>query len=361
MKQVVSTNRGEVYVRDAPSPVLGSSGAVVRTICSIFGEGSELGQLRRIRQAIVRGERLPDGPVVERPMSYQSSGRIVELSPDLAGSFAVGDVVAAAGAGFGNHAEYGFVPRNTMARVPEGLSPVEAATCNIGLTALHTLRRASFQAGELMVVIGLGMVGQILAQLVAALGGRAIGTDRLPLRLDIARSCGIEAALSSDADALREEVARRSGGLGADSVALCVGSAGPDLMHLAVRLVRPGGVILLVGGPIYPDFTGADGDASPHLKEIDLRWVYGRGPGSRDPAWNRGEVDYPARFVRWTARTNLEALLDLQARGSVRVAPLITHRFPVEKAGDAASLLIEHPDQALGVALTYGERTLVGD
>jgi NADPH:quinone reductase-like Zn-dependent oxidoreductase len=88
-------------------------------------------------------------------MSYQSCGRIVELSSDLEGTFAVGDVVACAGAGFGHHAEYGYFPKNTMARVPDGLNPEDAACNNVGLTALHALRRAGPQVGETIVVIGL--------------------------------------------------------------------------------------------------------------------------------------------------------------------------------------------------------------
>ena len=102
------------------------------------------------------------------------------------------------------------------------------------------------------------------------------------------------------------------------------------------------------------DFTGSASDANPHTKELDVRFVYGRGPGSRDRAWNHEGIEYPDRFIRWTARTNLEALLMLQAQGKVRGAPLITHRFPMERAGEAADVLIEHPDQSLGVLLTYG-------
>ena len=86
----------------------------------------------------------------------------------------------------------------------------------------------------------------------------------------------------------------------------------------------------------------------------DVRFVYGRGPGSRDPDWNADGTDYPERFLRWTARSNLEALLHLQATGRVDVAPLLTHRFPVDRAGEAADLLVDHPDQALGVVITYG-------
>jgi NADPH:quinone reductase len=237
--------------------------------------------------------------------------------------------------------------------VPEGVSPEEAATTNVALTALHALRRAQFQPGEVLAIIGLGMVGQCLAQLAAANGGRALATDRYPLRLEIARACGIEAAVDAGSGDFLADVRRRTNGLGADTVAICVGGGSSDLMHLAVRLVRPSGVVLMVGGPILPDFSGASGDASPHLKEIDLRWVYGRGAGSRDPAWNRGDVEYPRRFVRWDALNNLEALLHLQATGRLRTQPLLTHRFPVDRAGEAADLLIEHPDQALGVVLTY--------
>src|SRR5436309_3655538 len=135
MKQVVRNNRGEVYVREAPPPRLEGSGAIVQTICSVFGAGSELGSVRTARQALARGERLPEGPLMERPLSYQSCGRIVDLSDDLKATYAVGDVVACAGAGFGHHAEFGYVPKNTMARVPDGLSPEEVATNNVGLTA----------------------------------------------------------------------------------------------------------------------------------------------------------------------------------------------------------------------------------
>ena len=126
-------------------------------------------------------------------MSYQSCGRITERSDDLGDAFAVGDLVACAGSGFGHHAEFGYAPRNTMARVPDGLSPEAAATNNAGLTALHMLRRARFQAGEVLAVFGLGLVGQFAAQLAAALGGRAVGTDLYALRLETARVAALSA------------------------------------------------------------------------------------------------------------------------------------------------------------------------
>jgi len=353
VKQVFRNNRGEVYVDEAPMPRLEGSGAIVKTICSVFGAGSELGSLRKLRRAIESGEKVPEKPVTAYPMSYQSCGRIVELSDDLRDTFSVGDIVACAGAGFGNHGEYGYVPKNTMARVPSGLSPEEAATCNVGLTGLHAIRRAELQVGELIAVIGLGMVGQFVAQIAIASGGRAIGSDLYPLRLEKAQECGIDSVVDARNGDLLAEVERLSGGLGADCVAICVTGTNKAVNHLAVRVVRPSGVVLMVGGAVNVDFSGAEPAASPHVKEIDLRWVFGRGPGSRDPEWNTRGINYPIRFVRWTARTNLEALLHLQATGRVRVGPLLTHRFPVDRAAEAADLLIEHPDQAIGVVLEY--------
>jgi threonine dehydrogenase-like Zn-dependent dehydrogenase len=355
MRQVVSTSRGDVFVRDAPMPRLSGGGAIVQTVCSVLGAGTELGHIRRRREA-ARGAPASAADAAAdaagaRPMSYQSCGRIVELSDDLAGRFAVGDLVACAGAGFGHHAEFGYVPRNAMARVPDGVAPEWAATCNVGLTALHALRRAELRAGELLAVIGLGMVGQYAAQLARAFGGRAVGSDLAPLRLRKALECGIEAAVDGRSGDLVAEVRARSGGLGADHVCVCVVDGTRELTHTAVRAVRPSGVVVFVGGGL-PDFTGAEDDASPHRKEIDVRWVYGRGPGSRDPEWNRG-ADYPERFVRWTAKTNLEAFLHLLATSRIAAAPLLTHRLPVNRVAEAADLLIEHPDRALGVVLKY--------
>ena len=353
MKQVMSNSRGEVFVKDAPMPALAGSGAIVKTICSVFGAGSELGGLRTRRAAVRSGDIKPGDPVTERPMSYQSCGAIVELSEDLRDSFQIGDLVACAGAGFGHHAEYGYVPKNTMAKLPAGLSPEEAATNNVGLTALHLLRRAEFQAGQLLGIVGLGLVGQFAAQLAAAFGGRAIGTDLYPLRLEKAEECGITAAVDPREESFVDVVRHHTAGRGADHVALAVVGGSTELTDTAVRAVRMSGVLLLVGG-YAADFTGSASDANPHTKELDVRFVYGRGPGSRDRAWNHDGVDYPERFVRWTAKSNLETLLHLQSTGAVRATPLITHRFPIDRAGEAADVLIDHPDQSLGVLLTYG-------
>ncbi len=231
MRWLYANTQGEVYLKDVPEPTLEGSGVLIETLASVIGAGSELGGIRRARQAQQEGRDL--GPVRERPMSYQSAGRILEVSPDLRDQFQPGDLVAASGGGFAPHAERAFVPKHSFAKLPLGLSPAEAATTNVGLTGLHALRRAQFEPGETAAVIGLGMVGQITAQLVHMVGGRAIGVDLLPFRLQKAKEWGIAAtALGDDPDAVAAAVADFTGGVGVDaSFVTASGGAEPGRAH----------------------------------------------------------------------------------------------------------------------------------
>ena len=241
--------------------------------------------------------------------------------------------------------------RHNFAKVPDGLDTAEAATANIGLTALHALRRAQFLPGETAAVIGLGLVGQMIVQMVRMVGGQAIGIDIIPSRLDKARELGVDLALAGNADELAAAVAEHTCGLGVDASFVAAGG-GPEPGRLGVRLVRHSGRVMMIGG-LVPDFTVGHPDANPHTKEIDIRWVFGRGPGSRDQDYLNARTDYPNRFVQWDQERNLYALLGMQASGQINVGPLLTHRFPFAEAPKAVDILIDHPDEALAVVLDY--------
>lgn len=349
MRALYANNRGETFLKEVPEPVPGESGVLIETIASVLGTGSEVGGVAKAREAVQAGNE--PGPVHERPMSYQSAGRVVEVTPDLASHIAPGDRVVAVGGGFAPHAERAFVIRHNFAKIPDGLDTAEAATANIGLTALHALRRAEFLPGETAAIIGLGLVGQMIVQMVRMMGGRAIGIDIIPFRLQKAEEQGIDLALSGDADALAAAVADFTCGLGVD-VSFVAAGGGPVPGRLGVRLVRPSGRVMMIGG-LVPDFTVGHPDANPHTKEIDIRWVFGRGPGSRDQDYLNARTDYPSRFVQWDQERNLYALLGMQASGQVNVAPLLTHRFPFAEAPKAVDILIDRPDEALAVVLDY--------
>ena len=344
MRALYANNRGETFLKEVEEPTLGESGVLIETIASVLGTGSEVGGIAKARRARQDGNE--PGAVSERPMSYQSAGRVVEVTPDLKSHIAPGDRVVAVGGGFAPHAEKAFVIRHSFAKIPENLDTAEAATANIGLTALHALRRAQFLPGETAAVIGLGLVGQMIAQMVRMMGGQAIGIDIIPSRLDKARELGIELALAGDADELAAAVADHTCGLGVDASFVAAGG-GPEPGRLGVRLVRHSGRVMMIGG-LVPDFTVGHPDANPHTKEIDIRWVFGRGPGSRDQDYLNARTDYPNRFVQWDQERNLYALLGMQASGQINVGPLLTHRFPFAEAPKAVDILIDHPDEALG-------------
>ncbi len=349
MRALYANNRGETYLKEVPEPELGETGVLMETTVSVLGTGSEVGGVGKARQATQAGSE--PGEVHERPMSYQSAGKVVAVSPDLESHVAPGDRVVAVGGGFAPHAERAFVIRHNFAKIPDNLDTAEAATANIGLTALHALRRAQFLPGETAAVIGLGLVGQMIVQMVRMMGGQAIGIDLIPFRLEKARELGVDLALQGDADTVAAAVADYTCGLGADASFVAAGG-GPEPGRLGVHLVRPSGRVMMIGG-LVPDFTVGHPDANPHTKEIDIRWVFGRGPGSRDQDYLNARMDYPNRFVQWDQERNLYALLGMQASGQIDVGPLLTHRFSFAEAPKAVDLLIDHPDEALAVVLDY--------
>ncbi len=342
MKQVFSNDKGEVYVKELPPPTLEGPGALIRTVASFIGTGSELHRIRQARHS-------PGDGAQERAMSYQSCGHIIELSPEMKG-FQIGDLVACAGSGFGMHGEISYAPGLTFAKVPAGVTPEEAASCNLGLTAVHALRRSRFEFGESVVVIGLGLVGLLLAQMIRASGGIAIGIDPLDSRVELARRLGIELAFHLQRDNVMESVHRHTRGAGADVVIIC--AAAPESsapLELACEIARDKGRVVIAGliKVEIPFFSLRD-------KELDLLISRGRGPGTGDPTYERQGIDYPLPYVRWSENRNLEEYLHMVARGAVQVKPLITHRFPVAGAAEAFETLLRQPERALGVVLEYG-------
>ena len=169
--------------------------------------------------------------------------------------------MVAVGGGFAPHAERAFLTRHNFAKIPDALDTAEAATANIGLTALHAIRRAQLLPGETAAVIGMGLVGQMIAQMVRMMGGQAIGIDLIPFRLEKARELGIDLALQGDADTLAAAVADYTCGLGVDASFVAAGG-GPEPGRLGIRLVRPSGRVMMIGG-LVPDFTVAHPDANP--------------------------------------------------------------------------------------------------
>jgi len=257
----------------------------------------------------------------------------------------------------GPHAEVVRAAKNLCAHVPPGVTDDAASFTVVSAIALEAIRLAALALGESFVVTGLGLIGLITVQLLRAHGCRVLGIDLDPRKLELARSFGAETVdLSAGEDPIRAaEVFAR--GRGVDGVIIAATTKSDEPVHQAALMCRKRGRIILVG------VTGLKLSRDDfYKKEISFQVSCSYGPGRYDPAYEEGGQDYPHAYVRWTAQRNFEAVLDMMATGRLDVAPLITHRFPFERALEAYEL-IQSEEFHLGVLLEYtadqpGERLL---
>jgi predicted dehydrogenase len=374
VKQVVQIPRsGDVRVMDVPPPILRPGGALVATRASLISAGTERSKIELGKASLVGKARArPDmaRQVVERarrdgvrdtyravttrletpaPLGYSSCGVVLEAAPDCRGVSA-GDLVACAGGGYANHAEVNFVPQNLLARVPAGVSPVQAAYGTVGAIALHGVRLAGVAIGERVAVIGLGLVGLLAVQVVRAAGGRAIATDIDPRACELAARLGVERVIGPG-ESVEVAVDALSEGVGVDAVLVCAATPSSQPIELAAAICRDRGRVVVVGD------VGMDIPRRPfYEKELELRVSRSYGPGRYDPHYEEHGQDYPIGYVRWPERRNLEELLRLIADGLVDVTSLTTHRFPVEEAAGAYALVAgdgRSDDRPVGVVLEY--------
>src|SRR5512140_1117483 len=375
MKQLLQNMRdGKTVVEDVPVPSVRAGTALVRTAASLVSAGTErmvvefaekslVGKARSrpdlVRQVLDKAGREGLIPTVQsafnrldQPMAlgYSSAGTIVELGTGMPG-FRVGQRVACAGGGYAIHAEYAVVPRNLLAILPDEVDFESGAFATLGAIALHGFRLAQPQVGERVAVIGLGLVGYLAAQIAAAAGCLVFGVDVDARRVKLARSLGIQAAARSKAEAAG---AAFTSNRGFDVVLICADTRSNDPVELAASLARDRARIVAVGA------VGLNIPRKPYY-EKELSFINSRsyGPGRYDASYEEAGHDYPAGYVRWTEGRNLEAVVELLDRGRLKVAPLITHRFPIDQAAQAYAVITgKKKEPFLGVLLTYPQQKL---
>jgi predicted dehydrogenase/threonine dehydrogenase-like Zn-dependent dehydrogenase len=279
------------------------------------------------------------------PLGYSSSGVIAAVGDGLQG-FRVGDRVACAGGGHAVHAEYAVVPQNLMAHVPEGVDLEQAAFATLGAIALHGLRLAEPQVGETVAVIGLGLLGLLAAMQARAAGARVFGIDLNAERVERARQLGFSCALR---DAALDGALPATQGSGFDVVVVCADTPSSDPVDLDGQLARDRGRVIVIGN------IGLDVPRRTYYeKELSLRVSRSYGPGRYDPLYEEAGIDYPIGFVRWTEGRNLQAFVDQLAARQIDLQPLISHRFPIERAAEAYGVISGREKAPfLGVIITY--------
>ena len=211
-------------------------------------------------------------------IGYSAAGEVVSVGEGIT-DLSPGDMVSCAGAGQANHADWISVKRNLVCRVPPGVSPRAAASTTIGAIALQGVRRATPQLGDIVAVVGLGLIGQITVQLLKANGCRVLGLDLDPQRVERARTLGL-ADGASDADSFKALVRDHTRGFGADRTLLTAATTSDALINMAMDVTRPKGAVIIVG-----DVGLNVQRAVFYRKEIDLLMSTSYGPGRYDPAY----------------------------------------------------------------------------
>ena len=280
-------------------------------------------------------------------LGYSASGIVIGVGDDIT-EFRVGDRVACAGVGFASHAEAISVPRNLCVHLPPSVDFESGAFGTLGAIALQGVRLADPTLGESVVVIGLGLVGQLTVQLLKANGCRVFGIDLDPERVRLAQQLGADAAHVSS-DEVQDAVKRWTRDRGADAVLITAATDSNQPVQLAGKISRLKGRVVIVG------MTGMEIPRQTFfMRELSLQISMSYGPGRYDRDYEERGHDYPVGYVRWTENRNIEAFLDLLAAKRIDVAALITHRFSIDEATRAYQLIAgESQEPYLGVVLNY--------
>lgn len=371
MRQVLIRS-GQAHVAEVPAPAVSAGNVLVRVEFSCISVGTELAGVRmsglplyqralkqpenvkRVigmmrEQGVVRTlDRVRGKLNAGSPTGYSAAGVVVAVGSEVDG-FSIGDRVACAGAGIANHAEFIDVPANLSVRVPDGLGADRASTVTLGAIAMQGVRRAQPTLGETVVVIGLGILGQITAQLLTANGCRVIGVDLDPGRIERARANGLSLGIDPSTDNYIERVLKHTGGFGADAVVITAASPASTIISEAMQATRKKGRVVLVGD-VGLDLNRGDF----YQKELDFFISTSYGPGRYDPSYEEGGQDYPLPYVRWTENRNMQAYLQLLAQGQVTLDNLLVPPFTIDRATEAyASLSGDGRDKPLMVLLSY--------
>ena len=357
-------------VAEVPAPVVEPGTVLVRVAFSTISTGTELSGIRTAAAPLwQKAIRQPDkaakvlasvatrGLGATRQMvesrlgapqatGYSAAGTVIEVGEGV-DDLRAGDRVACAGAGLANHAEVVRVPRNLVVPIPERLDLSDASTVTLGAIALQGVRRAQPTLGETFVVIGLGIIGQLAAQLLRANGCRVIGTDLDAGRVANAIEMGIDVGLGGGDDD-SEQVRRLTEGIGADGVLITAATRSDAVVSNAFRMCRKKGRVVLIGD-VGLDLNRADF----YEKELDFFISSSYGPGRYDRRYEEGGLDYPVGYVRWTENRNMAEYLRQLADGRVRVRPLIGATWPVEQAADAYAALEDPSDRPIAAVLSY--------
>lgn len=374
MKQLIENlKNGKLSIIDVPVPHCGPNDILVRNIYSLVSPGTEksmieLGKKNLVGKAVARPDlakmafqkakregfisvfkealaRL-DQPM---PLGYSSSGVVLKVGRNVQ-DIAVDDYVACAGSAYASHAEVISLPRDLAVKIPKEkifngeVRLEDASFVMLGGIALQGFRSAQMSFGETVVVVGLGLIGLLTAQIAKAYGCTVIGVDVDSKKTAMGKLLGCDRVFTIGKDDIETGVLNVTSGHGADAILLCAATKDNKPILLAETIVRKKGKIVLIG---VSDITLTrkqfwDKEISFTVSKASGPWVEGR-----------EKRDLPLEHIRWTERRNHEEFIRLLSSNLVHVDTLITHRYPIENAIDAYTMILQGRERYIGVLIQY--------
>jgi len=368
MRQVLQNLRtGETELAEIPAPAVRPGMLLIASQASLISIGTErmlvdfgrAGYLQKARQQPEKVRQVinkikTDGLFatldsvqarLDTPLElgYCNAGVVVDIGRDVTG-YAIGDRVASNG----SHAEVVCVPAHLCARMPDELAFHRGCYTVAGAIGLQGVRLAEPTLGERFVVIGLGLIGQLVIQILEAAGAKVLAVDLDAEKCRLAKPyCTRVLCGGDDLGLLEAAVNEWTDGVGVDGVILAASSRSSAPTNHAAVVTRKRGRIVQVGA------TGLELDRTPFFKkELRFQVSCSYGPGRYDPAYEQGNVEFPLPYVRWTEQRNLATVVDLLASGKLSVDHLTTHRFAMADVTDAYELVVKDRT-ALGIIIDY--------
>ncbi len=370
MKQIIqSFKTGETVLEEVPAPVVKNGHILVQTTRSLVSLGTErmlvefgrANLLQKARQQPDRVKQVLDKIKTEGlkptlnavfnklgqplPLGYCNVGKVIAVGSGVT-EFQIGDRVA----NNGPHAEFVCVPKNLAAKIPDNVSDEEAAFTVIGSIGLQGIRLCNPQLGETIVVVGLGLIGLITAELLVANGCKVIGTDLDAKKVALARKKGIMAINPREGFDPVQYVMGETDNMGADGVIITASAKTDEIISQAAKMSRKRGRIILVG-VIGLNISRADF----YEKELSFQVSCSYGPGRYDDKYEKQGIDYPLPFVRWTEKRNFQAILQAISQKNLTVADMITERVPLGNykdiysnisSQDSIASILEYPENS---------------
>lgn len=363
---------GEMVIQELPTPQLSEGMILVKNHFSLISAGTEGSTVKAARKSLIgKAKERPQQvkqvlEVLRRqgvvqtyrtvmkkldaysPLGYSSAGEVIEVADDVT-EFKVGDKVACAGAGYANHAEVISVPVNLCVKLHEDADLSLACYNTLGAIALQGVRQADLRLGETCAVIGLGLIGQLACLQLRASGVTVIGIDVSESAVKLAQQHCADFAFSRQTPGIEDRILSITNGLGVDCVIIAAATQSLDPINFAGCICRKKGRVVVLGA--VP--TGFDRDPYFYKKELEVRMSCSYGPGRYDLNYEEKGLDYPAAYVRWTEKRNMQAFQNLISTKKIDLSYLTTHQFAFEDAPKAYDIVVNRYEPFLGIVLKY--------